>query len=83
MKKLEQLALDEIKKNADSINMGLYDAKANLISIRDTLRHCDPNLSKEAVLEYLQAAQKALTGVESSMTSAGLIKSWADGLSEK
>lgn len=83
MKKLEQLALDEITKNAETINMALYEAKANLLSIRDTMKHCDPNLSKEAVIEYINAAQKALAGVDTSATSAKLIKSWAEGLSEK
>ena len=83
MKKLEQLALDEIKKNAQSINMRLYNAGAKLTAIRDTLRHCDPKMSKEGVNELIKAAIEALSNVEDSTASARLIESWADGLSEK
>jgi hypothetical protein len=82
MKKLEQLALEQIKKNASTINMSLYEAKSNLIDIKNTLMHCDPNMSKEAVGELIKAAQKALAGVETACSSATHITSWAEGLSE-
>jgi hypothetical protein len=83
MKKLEQLALDEIRKNAQSINMQLYTAGAKLTAIRDTLRHCDPKMSKEAVNELIKEAIEALSNVEVSTASSKLIESWAEGLSEK
>lgn len=83
MKKLEQLALDEIKKNAHTINMGLFTAAAKLTAIRDTLRHCDPKMSKEGVNELIKAAIEALSNVENSTSSSKLIESWAEGLSEK
>lgn len=81
MKKLEQLALDEIKKNADTINMDLYQAQVNITAIRDTLRHCE--LTKEGLEEILLTAHKAISGVESSVAASKLIKSWVEGLSEK
>lgn len=81
MKKLEQLALDEIKKNADTINMDLYQAQTNITAIRDTLRHCE--LTKEGLDEILLTAHKAISSVESSVAASKLIKSWVEGLSEK
>ena len=83
MKKLEQLALDEIRKNAQSISMSLYHAGSKLTAIRDTLRHCDPKMSKEGVNELITAAIEALSNVENSTASSKLIESWSNALSEK
>ena len=83
MKKLESLALDEIKKNASSINSNLFDAKNRLVEIKNTLMHCDPNLSKEALTDFINAAQKAIAGIDKASASGTLIESWAEGLAEK
>lgn len=83
MKKLESLALNEIKKNASSITMDLFDAKNRLVEIKNTLMHCDPNLSKEALTELINTAQKAIAGIDKASSSSTLIESWAEGLAEK
>lgn len=83
MKKLQSLALDEIKKNASSINSNLFDAKNRLVEIKNTLMHCDPNLSKEALTEFINAAHKAIAVIDKASASGTLIESWADGLAEK
>lgn len=83
MKKLESLALDEIKKNASSIIMNLFEAKNRLVEVKNTLMHGDPNLSKEALTSLINATQKAIAGIDQSSSSSTLIESWADGLSEK
>ena len=53
------------------------------MAIRDTLRHCDPKRSQEAVNELIKEAIEALSNVEGSTASSKLIESWAEGLSEK
>lgn len=83
MKKLESLALDEIKKNASSITMNLFESKNRLVEIKNSLMHCDPNLSKDALTDFINAAQKAIAGIDKASSSSTLIESWAEGLAEK
>jgi hypothetical protein len=81
MKKLEQLALDEIKKNAHTINMELFNAASKLTALRDTLRHCE--ITKDGLTELIKTTIEALSNVEQSTASSKLIQSWAEGLAEK
>lgn len=82
MKKIEKLALDEIKQKSGNIDMSLYSARADLLAVKQTLMHCDLNRSKEALQELILTTQKAIAEVEKSQKDSKIIGEWASSLKD-
>lgn len=82
MKALEMMALDEINKNSSVIDAKLYDAKANLLAVKQTLMHCDHGMSKESITELMTAIHKAVASIDESKASGVLIGQWSNSLKE-
>lgn len=80
MKKIEKMALKEIERNSGNVRMQLDAAKTHLLSIKQTLMHCDPNLSKECKTELIAAACKAINEIEKSEAANSLMGDWAESI---
>lgn len=82
MKALEKMALDEINKNSSVIDAKLYDAKANVLAVKQTLLQCEHGMSKEAISELMNALHKAVASIDESKASGTLIGQWSNSLKE-
>jgi hypothetical protein len=81
MKKIEQMALNEISQKSSSIRMNAYTAKSHLQVIKQNLMHCDPKkMDKEFLGELIAAAQKAISEVDKVDADNILIGEWAESL---